>query len=353
MKNNDILEEKYYDSMNFKTNPENIRQLKILLNGVDTQEYSNNTICIFKSIFDFIYLIYLKNQKSFICYDIVKTRNICIIKNAHKTTITCFRYHFDNIKKRDLLMSISKYDNTIKIWEILKWNCLYTFQNIYSSGYLYSACFLQKDDNIYIISTNGIENNFMNSEPIKIFDFFGKNVKVLENENNNSYYIETYYNKNNNKIFILIGRFGYIEAYDYNQNKSLKKYEAAREDNFHFKKRKIIISEQNNGNTFLIGLDKKFIEIWNFETGDLVNLLDLKGEDHKDICFWNDKYFFSISLNSIYLYDIKGNLIKETMKNNNIFLIKKFLHPKYGECLISLHSYDQISNCHLMLWISD
>ena len=89
------------------------------------------------------------------------------------------------------------------------------------------------------------------------------------------------------------------------------------------------------------------LRIFNFHTGDLI-YSNLKRGKFNGFCYWNDNYFFvptnykrfcllnsSSDKNVIYF---KGN-------NSEIYFIVKLIHPKYGECLMTIGDYS------IQLWI--
>ena len=95
------------------------------------------------------------------------------------------------------------------------------------------------------------------------------------------------------------------------------------------------------------------IRIWNFHTTLLLNKIDVKKINGEQIlyglCLWNKEYLFvGNNKDEIVIINIKNNaLINKIKCNNGYFIptIKKIVHPKYGECLISL-GYNAIQ-----LWI--
>ena len=62
-------------------------------------------------------------------------------------------------------MSISRNDNNIKIWNVNNWECIQNFTNVNKDGWLLSACFLEENNQIYIITSNRKKRG--NSENIK------------------------------------------------------------------------------------------------------------------------------------------------------------------------------------------
>ena len=67
----------------------------------------DNSFVVFKSYdIEILNLVYANKNKSIIAYNIIDNKKMGEIKNAHKSYITNFRYFFDNIKIRDLIISI-------------------------------------------------------------------------------------------------------------------------------------------------------------------------------------------------------------------------------------------------------
>ena len=202
--------------------------------------YSNSGFVVFKSIDNKIYLIYSNNNKSIISYDIIKKQKLTEINNAHNENITSYRYILDNINKRDLVLSVSEADNNIKLWNINIWECLLSIQNINKFGILKSACFLNFNKNLYIITSNNIHDK--KPEPIKIFDLNGKKIKELHNSSDrgdNTHFIDTYYSKKSSKTYILTCKDNFLKIYDYKANKIYNIFYATYANN-------IVIDEKND-----------------------------------------------------------------------------------------------------------
>lgn len=63
-----------------------------------------------------------------------------------------FKHFLDEKNKRDLIISLSSYNN-IKVW-ILIFLISLNLIKINVSGYLFSSCFLNDNNQIYILATN-------------------------------------------------------------------------------------------------------------------------------------------------------------------------------------------------------
>ena len=60
----------------------------------------------------------------------------------------------NNINKNDFIISISAQDNNIKLWNLNNCECLLNIQNIRKDRFLYSACLLNDNNQIYILTSN-------------------------------------------------------------------------------------------------------------------------------------------------------------------------------------------------------
>ena len=231
--NNIKIGNKLINNNNFinYSNPENIHFSNIITKESYTGLVLDNSISVFKSIDDILYLIYGNKNKSIISYNLNNNQIFKEIKNAHDEIITNIRHYFDSINKRDLILSISCEDNNLKIWDI-SFNCLLNLKNINKQGELDSGIILNNNNQNYIITSNHKYEG--NIDPIKIFDFKGNKIKEINNSNNKTFIIDTYYDNNYNKNYIITGNEGYVISYDFNENKIYHKYYESSDNKCHF-----------------------------------------------------------------------------------------------------------------------
>ena len=100
------------------SNPSQVQFLKDLTNNSYCQYWSDNTFSLFKSFNNIFYIVYADKFYSIIFLNLTTNQIINEIKNAHKDYITYFSHYFEEINKRDLLISISEDDNDLKLWNI-------------------------------------------------------------------------------------------------------------------------------------------------------------------------------------------------------------------------------------------
>ena len=325
-------------------NPKDVHIISDLTKEAYSDDISDNTFTVFKSTQDIFYLIYSNKKKSIICHNIIEQKKVIEIKNCHNEYITNFRYYFDEKNIRDLIISISYSDKNVKLWNVANWQCLTSISNMYNNGYLYSACFLPVYN--YILTSNS--NLYGDCGPIKSFDFSGNEIKEIEGSNENTSFIDTFYDKKTSTIFILTGNSNYVKSYNYDKNEVFRKYS----DNYNNNHLSIIISNTEEGEVRLIeSCYDGNIRIWDFYAGLLLNKIKIGDNWLYGICLWNAKYLFvGCSDKTIKLIDLREAYIVKNFKghNNSVLTIKKVNHPQYGECLLT-QGYDDEP---IKLWIN-
>ena len=315
------------------TNNKNLTFLYDIVNDAYFNICLANSFSVFKSINDILYLIYSNQNKSIILYDIMVNKKIKEIKNAHEEYITNFRYYLDKIDTRDLILSTSDNDNNIKLWNIYNNDieCLLNIKNVNDNGYLYSACILNEEDNYYIISSNA---NSGDCEYIKVFDFYGYKIKEINNSNDETFYIDTFYDNKLSKIFILTGNSGFLKSYDFNKNDVFKEYSDDNENGGC----SIIINESEEVIKLIESSYDGNIRIWNFHSAELLKKIKVSNKCLREICLWDNEYIYvGCDDKTIKIIEISnGIVIKELISHKNeVISIKQIIHPLYGKCLIS------------------
>ena len=179
------------------------------------------TFIVFKSNDQTIYLIYANNENSIISYNLILNQKINEIKNAHEEQITNFRYLFDEKGKRDLILSICSANNNVKVWNIISFECILNLEKVNKRGEIFASCFLVENYNNFIVTSN---YKSLDNEPIKVFDFNKKIVKEINDSKERTTFIDTYYDEQSSKIYIITANKGFVTSFDYNENKIKHKY---------------------------------------------------------------------------------------------------------------------------------
>ena len=333
------------NDLTLDSNIENITLLDDLTKDSFAEILLDNTFAVFKSTNELIYLIYTTKDKSIISYSIIENKKINEIIKAHENYITNIRYFLDKINKRDLILTISASDNNLKLWNINNYECLLNLKNINKRGEINSACFLNHNDQNYIITSNYTIYN----DPIKVYDFNGKLIKEINDSNYRTIFIDTYYDNQLSKNFILTSNKGFVTSYDYGNNKVYYKY-SDEENKIDYCSLIIHSSENNDIIKLIASSDDGCIRIWNFHSGKILKKIKVQNKYVYGICLWNnDILLVGSGDKTIKVVDLKeGKIINNLVGHkDDVISLKTIIHPKYGKCLISQgNGEDQIK-----IWI--
>ena len=218
----------------------------------------------------------MEKKKSIISYNLINNEKVKEIENVHDRYITNFRHYLDNINKRDLILSISDQDNNLKIWNNSDWKCLLNIKNINNSGDLDSACILNNNNQLYILTSN--ENR--DSESIKVYDFNGNKIKEIKDSNNTTYFIDIYYDNKSFNNYIITGNLNCVKSYNYNNNAIYHIYC----DNDKTIHSSIVINDNNKQINLIESSYDGNMRVWNFHSGILLNKIKISEDRLYGIC---------------------------------------------------------------------
>ena len=290
----------------------------------------DNTFIVFESYDNLIYLVCSNENLSILLYNLDDEKKICEIKNAHKDFIQNFRHYQDKREKRDLVLSTS-IDNNIKLWNINNFECIYNYEKVNKSGFLYSACFINDNNNNYILSCN---DDYTFAESIKVFDFYGNMIKEIKDSYDSTNCIDVYYDNKSTNKYIITGNSYYMKSYNYDLNEVYHIYNLNNDNNSYHHN---LIIYEDGGTVNIIDLFFGKILIWNFHSGELLRTIEIKDNSMNSFCLWKNEYIFICCLDkSIKLMEFKtGAIIRELQNDSNIVNLKTITIPKLGDCLIS------------------
>ena len=319
-----------------------------LINEIEDYSYTNedlnNTFIIVKSLNNLLYLIYSTNNKSIICYNLNTNQTVNEIHNHHKKPITNFKHYSDIKNNKDLIMSISSKDNNIRIWSLNNWKCLHNLKVKYF-GNIYTTNFINDNNEIYLI-TNINRDDDLNS--IKVLDFNGNIIKNINGTTEIVCFIDVYYDQLFKKNYILFGKLGFCESYDYIKNKIYHRYLDKNGDHYAAHCSMVINESEKIINLIESSRDGN-IRIWDFHTGISLSKIFLGKIWLNGICLWNEKYLFvGCDDHTIKLVDLKNKIVVNTLNGhkNSVLTIKRIFIPLYGDCIIS----QEKGNSQIKLW---
>ena len=172
-------------------------------------------------------------------------------------------------------------------------------------------------------------------EPIKIFDFKGNKINEMNFSNYETFIIDTYYDNNFNKNYIITGNKSFVFSYDFNENKLYHKYSEIGDKYNHYS---LLINNIDGIIKLIESSDEGIIRIWNFHNEELLKKIKVINDRIFGICLWdNNNLFVGCRDHTTKLININNGKIIKSLSGHRIEVttIKKIFHPKYGECLIS------------------
>ena len=232
------------------------------INSFTDSYLGNSSFIIVKSLNDVLFLIYSNKNKSILCYNLIENQKITEIKNAHDDDISCFKHYLDEILKIDYIMSVSSGNNNIQLWNLINFQLILNLNNIYTNEFLFAICFLKYNKSNYIVTSNW---NFDDSEPIKIFDFQGKEMKELNNSNNITFSLEVYYDEESSTNYIIAGTNISVKSYNFQKNEEYREYYDV--TTYHCN---IIIQKEEKLVKLIISCTDGHIRIWDFHSSNLL-----------------------------------------------------------------------------------
>ena len=332
---------------NFESkSPINLKIFKTLTQSSYILYSIDNTFDSFTTLSGEILLVYATKFKSLECFDLVKQKFQKTILNAHNSSILIIRHYSPKYLQKDLILSGSNNpDFCIKIWDISNWSCIYNLNKIYEKGNMLAACIhfdeYQKEGFIFTSNDCGY---------IKIYDMEGKFIKnINKTQNNETFFLDTYYDNNELKYFLISGEMKCVKAYELNTHQLFRTYIDTNSFSEHlsaFVHKKGDIAELVECEFY------GYIRVWNFHTGNLIKKIEIcKRTPLVSMCLWNKNYLFVSCVDfTIKLVDFKNyNFIKSFHGHNNeVCTIKKIFHPNHGECLLS----QGLANEQIKMWIN-
>ena len=326
--------------------PINLKVSKTLTNSSYIEYTMDNAFDAFTTLSGNVLLVYATKFKSIECFDIVKQKFIKTLLNAHTSLILIIKYYCPKFMKKEIILSSSNApDYCVKIWDIKNWTCILNFNKIYDKGNMLAVC-LQFDEfqkESYIFTSNDFG-------PIKIWGFNGKFIKnINKSENNETYFLDTYYDDLLLKYFLICGEMKCCKSYELNTHQLFRTYL----DNTSCAEHTSAFINKNGNTVELVECEfYGYIRIWNFRSGDLIKKIEVcKRIPLVSMCLWNKNYLLASCVDyTIKLIDFKNYAFIKSFNghNNEVSTIKKIMHPTYGECLIS----QGLANEQIKMWIN-
>ena len=320
----------------YNKDPKILKFRKDLIKDSFSSYPADNTSLIVKTIDDLLLIIYAKEDSTIICYNIINNQKVNEVRKAHDKYITNLRYYPDTFNRINLMLSLSTDDNHLKVWNIGNFQCLLDLKKVNESGWINSACFLNDNNKIYVLSSNA-RGFSQKAGLIKVFDLKGKFIKQINESNVNTYFIDYYYDNKSSKNYIITGNACFSKSYDYDKNKIYHVYKdnKDKDNSFHIS---VIINDKGDKTNLIESCQYGKIRIWDFHSGVLLDTIIVYDLSLYGICLWNNNYLMvGCEDKSIKIIDLDNKrVIAELIGHKNIVtMVRKLVYPKYREFLVS------------------
>lgn len=219
--------------------------------------------------------------------------------------------------------------------------------NLNVENSLYSANFLYENNQINIISYN---YDYGKYHKLNIFNLDGTQIEQIKYQHGKILFLKTYFNKKNNKSYIITCHYSYLLSYDYTKGKTYHKY---KDIGTTAKLTSAVIIDQDEQIKLIESCLDGNIRIWDFDTSKLLNKINIEYlKELNSICVWKNNYIFvGGEKGIIVLIDLKsGKIVKKIEPSTEPCISAKdpnyinWLneHPKFKE-IIDINSNDILS----------
>jgi len=346
-KYNELKEQINYNEYNNKINYKYKKEPQNLKFKFDIT--NTNTPAGWNDMFE-IFICYKDNKEYIISpncdnynldiFNLLDNKKILSLK-GHKNKIFTIRYFINKNNYNINEYLISGDDNKIVIiWDITNnYNIKYQIDTKY--GDIIYSCLLifphNNNDN-YIITSTFNKSDDNDKSATKIYSLNnGQFIKYINNTNQNAiYYLLSWYNKKNNKYYII--QFTYKKIMINNlledelYSELIQKPECSHFSGF--------IYNRNNNDYLCSSSYNGYINIWDLYNKKIFKNINTNNCELAHIIEWNNKYIIVADYNnkSFKIIDLDENKIISDIGGQHIdkfVSIKKIYHPIYGESLLS------------------
>jgi len=329
----------FYNKINYKfeKDPNN---LKYKYDITNTNEYwgCNDIFEVFLSYKDNKEYIISKNTNYnldiFTLLDNKKIKSL----NGHKGIIYTVRYFINNKDYNEYLISADSSRIVIILDITNNYYIKYQINTNYNS-IIYSCLLVfphNNNDNYILTSTNSTSKN-NDKSATKIYSLNNGNfIKYINNTNKNEiWYLLSWYNKKNNKYFIIQLAHKKIIINNLLEDELYSELIHKPEDN-HYSG---FIYNIDNNDYLCSSSQNGYINIWDLYNKNIFNVINTNKCWLGHIIQWNNKYII-VADNSnrcFKIINLENEIIKDIEKKHtdDVKCIKKIYHPKYGELLLS------------------
>ena len=270
-------------------------------------------------------------------FELIDNKKILSLR-GHKNDIRTVRYFFNKNNCNEYLISAD--DNKLVIlWDVTdNYNIKHKIETKYENN-IYSCLLIFPHYELkdYIITSTYHDSDNIEISASKIYSLnSGRYINYLINSNYNPiYYLLSWYNKKNNKYYII--QFSYLKILlnDFFSNEYYELIQEPETDHFSG-----FIYTKNNIDYLCSSSENGYINNWDLYNKNIFKIINTNNSFLAHIIQWNDKYTLVADFNnkSFKIVDLEEDQIISLINSHHtkeVKSIKKINHPIYGESLLS------------------
>ncbi len=260
-------------------------------------------------------------------YDLSNNKLVKTFENLKQIYI--IRHYPQFSTKIDYLLTTT-IENSLKVYNLSTYKEYLTINNCYPGTYMYSALILFDHINN--------ENYIVTSSPndyIKLWNFEnGKFVRNIGTKKDYTYFLNSWKNEDTN--YIINANADNIKIYGIKKENELFGEYTGPDRTWHMS----AFVEKINGINILFESDGKgYVRMWNLEKNEMIKDIRCPSVSLRGLCLWNRKYLIAASSDkSFKIFDLEKEQMVASISGqhfNSLCTVKKILHPKYGESLLT------------------
>ena len=330
-----------FNDIQFKNNPNLKSKGEININFIHFCYGLTDLFEVFKFYRDNKEYIVSPNERKNLLIISLLDNKVILSLSGHKMKIVSVRYFINNNNKNEYLVS-SDWASVI-IWDISQ---KYKLKHKIDTNSCYSTLLTFINDNNYIIIPSDNKSNFITGGKTKIYSLDnGKYIKNLGSESKRVYYLLLWNNKNNNKYYIIQFADSVIEIDNLFEKEIYAKLKSENESR-HYSG--CIINKEHK-DYLCCSSTNGYIHIWDLHNKNIFKTIKTNNTDLSQVILWNNKYILvanekknSFIIIDLEIYKVITEINGKTDSHN--LGIKKMIHPKFGETLLTC------GNHRIRLW---
>ena len=229
----------------------------------------------------------------------------------------------------DYLLSTTT-GKTVKIWNVKDYTEYLTINSCHQGSYMYSALILFDEANKknYVVTSS--PNDY-----IKLWNFEkGTFIRNIGSKNDYTYFINSW--SHDSKNYIINANADNVKIYGIEKENELYGEYTGKQRTWHMS---AFVEKINDIDTLFESDGNGYVRLWNLENNTLMKTICCMSCSLRGLCLWNSQYIIAASSDKSFkvidFVNEKCVTSKSGQHANSLCSVRKIMHPKYGEALLT------------------